>query len=282
MISSYQFSLLASSLLISQSVFGAVIPLNFSWTPAPGANTAPPYYIWQNDPDLSDFYTNEVTKVTNLCLPASVSNALIYEYAYRTPRASNLILPGITRDPSTGQESVNGSALVRHLAELSHTTKRVGTGVMSIVQAIQQIYTSSGYSHPQVKLIRQNEGDLGGDSVDYENRKPTFDDLRAGIANGQELIGSIYFMAWDPNQNTWIRKNSHAIGIYGMEPILNHPEKVKIYVSNPTRAYPMDFKSPVYDEVLLTQVGNQIEVTGRLLNFKDRKTVLSGLILMKP
>ncbi len=282
-------------ILISVPVQARIIPLFSDEVPAAihsnfeqGVNQASSIYVWQNDPDLSA-YSEGRTGITRLCLPSAISNALVYQFAKRSPRASQLQIPGIMPD----QKHIDTGALVKYFAKKCVAQDHVTYDAWRATQCIHDFYEESGYQNSSVKLIR-NYGDLTpGPGIGYENRQPTIEDLYGAISAGYQVIASIAFMSW--NGVTWKKVASHAVNVvgYARNPS-DENQKLLIYVQNPSREYEMNFHDAIFDSATL-QVNpdlavmpgqySNIEVQGSdrsLLNIKGNKTFLAGLILIKP
>jgi hypothetical protein len=261
------------------SSWGALIPLKSSWTPAP--NKAPPYYVWQNDPGLTEYLT--AGGVTGLCVPAAISNALIYEYAFKANPASRLKLPGLITDENG--ESVDSNAMLRYFAKACNYTKAHGTPLIDGAKCIAQFYLDSGYTHGEVRMIRKNVFD---DSrlVALENRVPTIQDIQKGLDQGYEVLASVVMMAFNTQTQRWVKTGSHSFNVYG---IVDH----QLVISNPTRAYRMNFIDPVFDLGAYDDSGNlptsitpdpysSIQLHGRLIDRDGSTTFLAGVTLIKP
>ena len=123
----------------------ALIPLQSSWKPEPGK--APPYYVWQNDPGLTEYLNGGVT---GLCIPAAISNAFIYQYAFKADAATELKLPGIQVD-ALQKRNVDSNTLVRYFAKACHSSSTGATEIAEAANCIEQFYTDSGYKQSQVK-----------------------------------------------------------------------------------------------------------------------------------
>jgi len=260
------------SALSASSASAALIPLQTSWAPAP--NEAPPYYIWQNDPDLTEYLSAQGT--TGLCIPASIANAVLYEAAFKSPK-TNLNLPGRTTDLQTGQAAVDSNAMIRYFAQACHYDPALrGVRIPDEANCIVQFYQDSGYGNAEVKEIRRDVPGLRSE-VQYENRTPNLDDIRSALQEGYEVIASVAMLKPTVN-GTWSKVGSHSFNIYGIT-------EQGLIVSNPTRAYNVDFVHPVFDVVTFQtfpDADSSIEVFGRTLERTGAHTLLVGLTLMKP
>ena len=269
-------SLLFTIVFAAASVsWAGQIQLNLPWTPVSALNRAPPFYVWQNDPGLTEYLFPNGT--TGLCVPAAISNSMIYQYAFKSTRATHLKLPGLSADGN----SINSNTLVRYYAKQCNYND--GVDFLDAGKCILNTYLEAGYVKPKVTVIRKY---MTNDEprMSVENRAPTLSDLRRGLDEGYEVIASLAMMKFDYVEKKWVKQSGHAIGVYGM----NGNE---IYVSNPTRAYRMNFVDPLFDvatlklsdpQMIIPPMYAPIEVTGRLLNFPNQTTFLAGLIFMKP
>jgi hypothetical protein len=250
-----------------------LIPLNTTWQPAP--NQAPPYYIWQNDPGLTEYLNANGT--TGLCVPAAVSNAILFEHAFKSEKTPFLNLPGLTAD-SDGNPAVDSNTLIRYFARKCNYTIERGTTVTDGAKCIAEFYREAGYPNSTVRMIRKNElGDHPG--FDYEDRSPTLQDIRDALANGDEVIASVVMNAIPSGRKV----GSHSFNIYGVN------ADGSWIASNPTRAYRMNFVDPVFDVLQAEDVSNQVQatppyswirITGRLIEYKNAYTFLAGLTLI--
>lgn len=253
------------------AAFFVIIPLQSSWLPGP--NQAPPFYIWQNDPGLTEYLKPNGT--TQLCLPASISNALLYQYAFKENRASHLKIPGIVSNPTNGLPAVDSNAMVRYFTQACHSDSAGNTPIPDSANCIAQFYRESGYQNFNVRMIRNGVAGLDP-SVVYEDRTPTLDDIQNALNQSYEIIASVVMMKTN-SDGTSIKVGSHSFNIYGLT-------SEGIIVSNPTRAYDVNFIDPVFDVVSFkndpTQMG--IEVFGRTLERPNAHTFLVALTLIKP
>ncbi len=289
------------SLLFFSMSNAQVIPLESIDTPAttlPGfdesMNHSPSFYIWQNDPALSSYYTtifSDGTGVTGLCLPSSLSNVLLYQFLKRTPRLTNLKLPGISDD----LKKIDGSLLVKGLlakCDLENTNK---INTFTSAECLMKFYHEAGYQDAEVKIVRNEKHFSKSEDVIHENRSPTISDIHQALKDGYEVIAAIAFMKWNPVKKVWIKASSHAITIYGYSAnASDSDQKITVYISNSNRMYNVNNQDPVFDIATL-EINSTLEVMpepytnieiktvkGRLLNFDGKSTFLAGLILSKP
>jgi hypothetical protein len=259
----------------ASSSSAAQIQLNRAWTPAAAPyNRAPPFYVWQNDRGLSEYLYSDGT--TGLCVPATISNAMIYQYAFKDERSPHLKLPGISPDGT----SIDGNTLIRHFARKCNYDD--GVDFYDAGKCVLATYLESGYTKAKVRIIRKYIRNQEP-PLEIESRAPTLNDLKKALDEGYEVIASLASMRFDPKNQQWEKVSGHAVNIYGM----NGNE---IIVSNPTRAYRMNFSDPLFDVglalpstpgTLEPALYAPIEITGRLLNFPNQTTFLAGLLLMK-
>ncbi len=280
---------------VSSPVQARILPLFSDEVPAgihsgfeQGVNQATSIYVWQNDPDLSEFSEGR-NGVTRLCLPSAISNALLYQFAKRNPKASQLQIPGILPD----LKHIDSGALVKSFAKKCVAPDQVSYESWKAVQCIHDFYEESGYLNSSVKLIRNYGDRIPGSGITYENREPRIEDLHHAIAEGYQVIASIAFMSW--TGVAWKKVASHAVNVVGYaRNQTDENQKLLIYVQNPSREYPMNFHDAIFDSAML-QVNSDlavmpgpysnIEIQGSdrsLLNIKGNKTFLAGLIMIKP
>jgi hypothetical protein len=281
MLSRYVLFAFLSSILTLSSASAALIPLTSTWTPAP--NKAPPYYIWQNDPQLTE-YLNQ-NGVTGLCVPAAISNAVLYEFAFKAKRATGLKIPGIMTDGATGNALVDSNAMIRYFARTCGYQNGVGTSLVAGAECIAQFYQDSGYPDAQVKMIRKNVPSNAND-VEFIDRLPTTDDIAQALEQKYEVIASVVTMNYDVERARWIKVGSHSFNIYGIQ-------GQTLTVSNPTRAYRMNFIDPVFDTITFDSASfgsgvsspdsySSIRLVGRLIGHTGATTFLAGLTLIRP
>src|SRR4051812_2749055 len=110
-------TLIFTASLLSLSAYVSAEPLSiFNQTsPAPtlpaysdSSNLSPAFHVWQNDPELMDFYAqtfSDGSGVTDLCIPSSMADLLLYQISQRNPKLDHLNVPGVT-NPS----SINGAS----------------------------------------------------------------------------------------------------------------------------------------------------------------------------
>ena len=260
--------------------WGALIPLKSTWTPGP--NKAPPFYVWQNDPGLTEYLT--AGGVTGLCVPAAISNAMIYEYAFKANRASQLKIPGLTND-ANGNPAVDSNTVIRYFAKACNYTKATGTPLIDGAKCIAQFYRDSGYSRGEVRMIRRNVF-ASDPSVILEDRVPTIRDIQNGLENGYEVLASVVMMAFNTQTQRWVKTGSHSFNVYGIV-------DGQLVISNPTRAYNMNFTDPVFDlgayddsgslpTEVLPEPYSTIQLHGRLIDRAGSTTFLAGITLVKP
>lgn len=288
-------------MLFSINTYALVVPLFQEQNAArtlPGydesINHSPAFYVWQNDPGLSSYFTKtfpDGSGVTDLCIPSTLSNILLYQYSQRTPLVSSLKLSGVSSDGKT----IDTALLVKGFLEKCDLTNTTKINPLSAAQCVASYYQEAGLSNAKVKVIRNLGTQPVVSGVEYENRAPTIADVHQALKDGYEVSAAIAFMKWDPILKKWIKTSSHAINLFGYS-YLNSDEdqKITVYLSNPTRAYNTNYKDPIFEianlkvnaslEVLPTPYSNvEIEtVQGRLLNFEGKSTFLAGLILTKP
>ena len=257
-------------------------------------NHSPAFYIWQNDPGLSEFYSKtfpDGSGTTDLCIPSSLSNILLYEYSQKKPFITNLKLPGISED----QKYIDGSKLVKGFLSNCDLTKTENITPLSASSCLLKFYHEAGYQNAKVKLIRNFGPVESNDGVEYIDRIPTIADLHQALKDGYEVSAAIAFMKWDAPSKTWIKTGSHAFNVFGYSAnTADQDQKIIIYLSNPTRNYAVNFKDPI-SEIASLEVNSTLEsmpspysnievkqISGRLLNFEGKTTFLAGLILAKP
>lgn len=257
-------------------------------------NQSPAFYIWQNDPGLSKYYVKtfpDGSGVTNLCIPSAISDMLLYQFTKKTQSASNLILPGISAD----HKNIDGSLLVEGLLSKCSIVDTNNIDAFMATACLKKFYDEAGYTNSKVKLIRNMGENSNTGTVEYSNRAPTIADIHQAMKDGYEVSAAIAFMKWDPILKKWTKTGSHAVNVFGYSSNnADSDEKIVLYVSNPTRAYTMDFKEPIFDIASL-EVNHSLEampepysnieiktIKGRLLNFEGKSTFLAGLILTKP
>jgi hypothetical protein len=256
-------------------------------------NRASSFYVWQNDPSLSDLfvrYSSDGSGATDLCVPSAIGNALLQEYSRVSPQARSLRVPGLTPDGA----SVDTSVLIRELGY------RCGDGGLrgtfepwSSAMCIRQIFRDSGYFESTVRLIRSYGKRIPEPGLEYLNRAPTLRDLVLAIREGYQVIASFAHMKWNGRESRWVKTSGHSLNVVGFGRNSEDPNSSMIlYVQNPTNVYSMDLTHPIFDEITLkvrddlavlpaTYSNIEAKGGGRIkLNYPGRTTFLSGLILL--
>lgn len=265
------------SVLFSTSfaAHAATIPLYPTWTPEPAPNRAPPFYVWQNDPALTEFLRSDGT--TPVCVPSAISNAMVYQYSYKKNPANQLRLPGMSADG----KSIDSNTLIRHFAKICKEYDG-GYDIYDAGECIRATYQNSGYANSKIKVIRGQLQDRSN-TLETVDRAPTIADLKTALAEGYEVIASFAMMRFDSQKGEWVKQSGHAVNIYGVKDNV-------LFVSNPSRKYRMNFIDPLFDIVTFKPsapgtpapgIYAPIEVTGRILNFPNQTTFLSGLLIFK-
>ena len=287
-------------LQFGSSANSAVLPLFSPEVPATRPddlvewiNRASSFYVWQNDPSLSDLfvrYSSDGSGATDLCVPSAIGNALLREYSRVDPQARSLRVPGLTPDGA----SVDTSALIRELGT------RCGDGGLrgtfepwGSAMCIRQIFRESGYFESTVRLIRSYGERVPVPGLEYLNRAPTLQDLARAIREGYQVIASFAHMKWNIREARWVKTSGHSVNVVGFGRKSDWANSSMIlYVQNPTNVYKTDFIHPIFDEItlkvrddltILPAAYSNIEAKGggRIkLNYPGKTTFLSGLILL--
>ena len=255
-------------------------------------NHSPSFHVLQNDPELSSYATSPTGPVTDLCIPATMADALLFQISQRVPKLS-LTLPGVGTDGSVdGAQTIKG--LIQRCAFVPHSYANPN-GSISWTDAgpcLVNLYHENGYPNAKLTYIRLGQGPNPG--IDYQDRYPTLSDIQTGLKSGKEVIAAISFQKQDPASGLWIQDGSHAINIFGYGVNPGDPKHLVAYIQNSNRLYSMNFTDPVFDVALLTDTGTQAPVParaspielstlqGRLLNFPGKRTFLSAVILIQP
>lgn len=237
-------------------------------------NRAPPFRVWQNDPALSDLYVRP--GVTDLCVPSTTLNVLLYQAYRRVPQITGLSIPGVTPEGS-----VDSAELIRwFLRECSLPATRSNLG--DAMGCVQRIYREQLGFTPKATYIRPNQGGFGPD-LNYQDRKPTLQDFRSALDAHQEVILVLGFERYDANTRNWITASRHAVNVWGYSYREAEPDRLVLYIQNSNRVYEnMDFKTPVFDTIQLdARPGGEIRVStlaGELINFPGRNTQVVALM----
>ncbi len=305
------YALLLTASLSILSSFANAEPLSIflPQLPAPvlpsyseSLNLSPAFHVFQNDDELEEFYSKRYADgrfVTNLCIPSTVANLLLFQVSQKQNRMSKLQIPGM----ETGSQTVNGADVVKGLIKqcgLEPQTKvnpngNIGWFVSSgakVVECLSDIYRSSGYLNTKIRYIRSKFRNMSHPIL--VGRNPTLQDIRDALKEGHEVIGVFSYQKKDPVTGLWSEAGSHAVNFFGYSA---NPEstsdQLAIYLQNSNRMYSMDFKNPVFDTALLTQnaeaspipsASSAIEIStlqGRLINFEGQRTFLAGLIIVE-
>lgn len=250
-------------------------------TPAPvlqgydvSVNRAPPFRVWQNDPALSDLYVRP--GVTDLCVPATTLNTLLYQAYQRKPVTSGLPFAGVSP-----KGEVDSAELLRwFLSACSLPFKK--SSLPDAVECAQKMFQEKLGSSLKARCIRPMQSGFGPD-FDYQDRTPNLSDIRAAIESNHELIGVLAFEEFNSRLGKWVVASRHAINVWGISYKHSEPDRMVLYVQNSNREYDhMDFKTPVFDTIQLEASANgEIRVStleGELINFPGRVTKLIALM----
>ena len=248
-------------------------------------NRSSSIYVWQNDPGLLE----SGASVSRLCTASALASALIHEYAKRSPRISNLRLPGLSPDG----RSIDTAILVRTLDERCNGGGNGGQNPIDAARCMKDFYRGQGLPESEVTLIRNLGFQPAIAGVRYESRKPGIQDLQEALKSGSEVIAAFAFMQWDRANRKWIKKASHSVNLTGYA--WNEEERssrMALILQDPTRRYTLDFATPVYDVAMLEVAPDadpapysNLELTGikgDLLNREGTRTFLAGLLILRP
>jgi hypothetical protein len=255
-------------------------------------NHAPSFHVLQNDPELAPYFTSATGSVTDLCIPSTMADVLLYQISQRTPRIT-MSVPGVAADGTVdGASTVQG--LIQYCGFNPHSSANPG-GSISWSDAgpcLVKFYQEKGYPNAKVKYIRLGQGANPG--IDYEDRHPTLSDIQTALQAGNEVIAAISFQKMDPASGIWVQESSHAINLFGYGANPGDTMHLTTYLQNSNRLYSMNFIDPVFDIALFTDTGlpapvatkaSPIEITtlqGRLLNFPGKRTFLSAVVIIQP
>jgi len=226
-------------------------------------NLAPPYGIDQNDPGTWDLWGDYDS---DLCFPASLANALIYESTYAPKPAPELALVGM--DPAHSR--VNVTTLLRYLTINCNTKAGWGTDIWDAGKCILDYYAATGFHKPKVVgYMATAPGDTYYEVPDkayYEkggkwvNQAPTPSVIRKALDAGMTLLLSTDWF-WPPTDDKkpdrrWARGIGHYFNVYGYDYDKNWKnEKIILKVSNPDGDYSgVPNGSPVFDSVTLRRL----------------------------
>lgn len=263
------------------------IPVRADWKPS-NEHRATPAYVWQNDPVLLKQFG--VPSVTNFCVPSAIGTALIGQFLYESPPASELRVPGLRTDAS-GTRVLDTNAVLVDLVRRCRADVRDGTTFDNAVRCSAEFYRESGYSHAKVRIIRKSALSLAIAGAVHEDRIPTESDLRAALDEGYQVIASLAMIRFDESRQEWVKVTSHSLNLIGFKPAADG-KPARIFVTNPTRAYFVDGVHPLADEATLVPAEAAAAATlppayapllfeGRLLNRPGAITVLAGLLLLR-
>lgn len=264
-------------------------------------NLSPAFHVLQNDPELAEFASQKYPNgqwVTDLCIPSSMANLLLYQASQKKEKWGGLRIPGLI----PGSKTVEGASVVKDLIDRCQfepsTAKNPGAGVgwfdsqrPNAINCLSEIYRNSGYDQAKITYIRNKFKN----QVDPRlvGRNPTLADIQSAFQEGDEVLAMFSYQVEDPATGLWRETGSHSVNLFGYSAnSADAGNSMVVYLQNSNRLYSMDFKTPVFDTALFTlnhdlrstpAESSLIEVStlqGRLINFDGKRTFLAGLLII--
>lgn len=174
-------------------------------------NIAPNFGINQIDPDLRPYFDPETGK-SELCVPASLSNFLVYQMGitHTLPILANV--PGVSQD----LQSIDANALIVDLAKRCKTDPSKGTNETNLMNCIGEVMNVYfGESLTIDNIIKSSIDPKYPSYVQWENRAPKLEDIKKALKNGDPVLASVDWWKIDPTSKLWTRSGGHEFMIYG-------------------------------------------------------------------
>jgi hypothetical protein len=285
--------------LVFLSAYANAEPLNLFGpiNPAPvwpglslNMNHAPAFHVRQNEPELSSFNTSATSGVTDLCIPATMADVLLFQVSARSPRLQ-LKVPGVNVDGTA-----NGADTVKAMIQYCGFNPRTALNPSDLISwseaipCLSRFYLANGFQNPKIQYVRKGQGQASG--MIYHDRDPNLKDIQTALDSGAEVIATISYQQQN-SSGVWVQTGSHSVNLFGYGANPNDLNHLTVYLQNSNRAYSMNFIDPVFDVVLLTdnqepapvtEKSSSIELStlqGRLINFPNKRTFFSSLIIIK-
>jgi hypothetical protein len=251
---------------------------------AESVNHAPPFQIYQNDPDLKELL--EGKGGNNLCFPSALAHRIFYDQNYAHPPLKNFSL-------STTSGHLDIKAAVQTFAKLCHTGFVKGTPQNAKVACITQYFEQKGY-HPQVFAVgKAARGTPASPGAHNEFRPVQISDLRKYISQDYGVILHVGWLKFDPIQQAWVESGSHSLNAYGYDYDPSWGEdRIVLKVANPSINYSKRASPQYYDSVVISGLNRKpgvrypsmvnLTVRGPGFDNSKRLPVLEDLFVFSP
>lgn len=270
------------------------IPLYSEWSRAPRdarfaewINTAPPAYVWQNDPEVLASFGLPEGSVTSLCVPSAVGTALLQQKFYQKS-ARSVQIPGV--DAAT--LSIDTAELLRSFSQRCGSSPRDGTVNEKVYRCLSDIYRISGYARSEIRLISNDPGfafTIPGYVL--EQRVPTLDDVTGALRAGVTVIGIAERIVGG------VKKGSHWFNLWGYG--RTSGGDVTLFATDSNARYnksvpenTIDGKRAIFSELATSWIGegeasipgrySRIRLQGLKIDSLPGDVVLGQLIFLKP
>jgi hypothetical protein len=254
------------------------------------SNRSTPFYLWQNDPLLITGSGGPVgtSAVTGLCIPATLTNLLARARVLAADSAGGIPLDGLSSDG----KKLEGSKAILGFMRDCEIDPSAPVDPFAGSECVSRFLSAGGLTGERVSLIRRLGDRTPSPGLRYEDRPPTLSDILNAVRSGDEVALTLAFMTWNPNSRVWKKSGSHMVNVtgYAYNPGEN---RVLLHISNPTRRYPLDGVTPVFDTIQITPQDPAIPdplpyaplrvttVSGRLVEFEGKSTFVGGLIRVR-
>jgi hypothetical protein len=173
-------------------------------------NISANFSINQIDPDLKPYFS-PTTQKSNLCVPTTLANFLIYQMAVTKQLPISTNVPGVSADLQT----IDANQLIIDLLKKCKTDFDNGTNQNNVVACLGDITSLYFNKKVKIKRIVNDVNAINQDYVEFENRRPDLKDIRDILKTGSPVIASVGWNSFDPQTNKWVYTNGHVFGIYG-------------------------------------------------------------------
>lgn len=248
-------------------------------------NFAPPFGTDQVHEGFKDLFTAEGD--SNLCFPASLTTALVKQFAFQQSPLTNLKLAGLSPDKT----SIDLNLTIRDLATRCNTDRDEGTYIEDGAVCLETLYRESNLNH-EIKLIGSNLYGPLSPGIEMIERRPEINDITNAIDNGYDVLTIISWSVPNKEEKRWKRTGGHFINIFGYARQTPWKDLVVLYISNPYRLYPAKQEIQIFDSVLLQKLSSKesMEISpkiselvfdGMLFDGMKKRGIIQSLMLFK-
>ncbi|MBC7712209.1 MAG: hypothetical protein H7177_02660 [Rhizobacter sp.] len=264
-------------LLLSTSAFGAQVlkfsdlkklssatTAQFSFDEA--INLSANFGTTQMDPDLKPYF-GPTTGKSELCVPTTLANYLIYQMAITQKLPISDKVPGVSKDLTT----IDANALIIELSKKCKTNYDTGTNSDNLMVCIGDVFNEYFGKKVAIKRIVKADKVTNPDYVTWENRQPDINDLREAMKKGLPVLGSVNWNIIDPVTKKWKYTSGHVFGIFGYswEKYFEN-NLLQLQIMDPAYVWTVSTQTSVYNNVTAIrrrdEVDSSIFIDGRGFN----------------